>query len=115
ILLVHFADLLGDPFQEIQRIAEFLEIPASDEEVAAVVQQTSLMAMRSRAEQNAPQMANVWVDGPRSFFYKGTNGRWKAVLSGEELAMYERTSANVLAPACKTWLEQGCSAAAEPR
>ena len=71
--------------------------------------------MRSRAELNAPQMANVWVDGPRSFFYKGTNGRWEAVLNGEELAMYESTAANVLAPACKTWLEQGRSVVAEAR
>jgi len=109
ILLVHFADLLADAFQEIRRIADFLDIPAVDEQIAAIVQQTSLTAMRTRAEQNDPGIQDVWVNGARSFFYKGTNGRWKAVLSGEELAMYEHTAAKVLTQDCRTWLEQGRS------
>jgi len=110
ILLVHFADLLADAFQEIRHLAGFLDIPASDEQIAIIVQQTSLTAMRIRAEQNDPHMRDVWVNGAGSFFYKGTNGRWKAVLSDEELAMYEHTAAKVLTPACRTWLEQGRSA-----
>jgi len=36
ILLVHFADLLADAFQEIRRIADFLDIVASDEQIAAI-------------------------------------------------------------------------------
>jgi aryl sulfotransferase len=110
ILLVHFADLLAGAFQEIRRVADFLDIPASDEQIAATVQQTSLTAMRVRAEQSDSRMREVWVDGARTFFYKGTNGRWKEVLSGEELAMYERTAAKVLTQDCRTWLEQGRSA-----
>src|SRR5262245_28665335 len=111
ILLVHYADLLADPFHDIRRIAAFLDIPASDEQIAAVVEQTSITAMRARAEQADTRMPEVWVNGARSFFHKGTNGRWKAVLSGEELAMYERTAAKVLTPACRAWLECGRSAA----
>jgi aryl sulfotransferase len=107
ILLVHFADLLADTFQEIRRIADFLDIPATDKQIAAIVQQTSLAAMRTRAEQLDPHMQDIWVNGARSFFYKGTNGRWKEVLSDEELALYEHTAAKVLTPACRTWLEQG--------
>jgi aryl sulfotransferase len=110
ILFVHFADLLADAFLEIRRIGDFLDIPASDEQIAAIVRQTSLTAMRARAEETAPQMKDVWVDGARSFFYKGTNGRWEAVLSGEELAMYEHTAAKVLTPTCRSWLERGRSA-----
>lgn len=110
ILLVHFADLLAEPFQEIRRIAGYLDIPASDEQIASVVQQTSLTAMRARAEQHDVGMGHVWVNGPRSFFYKGTNGRWSEVLSGEELAMYDGTAAKVLTPECRAWLEQGRSA-----
>jgi aryl sulfotransferase len=52
-------------------------------------------------------MREVWVNGACSFFYKGTNGRWRDVLSGEELAMYEHTAAKVQTPSCRTWLEQG--------
>ena len=41
------------------------------------------------------------------FFYKGTNGRWREVLTAAELAMYEEKAAQVLTPACRAWLEQG--------
>ena len=109
ILLVHYADLLADTFQEIRRLADFLDIPASDEQIAAIVQETSLTAMRSRAEQIDSQMRNKWVNGAGTFFYKGTNGRWKEVLSNVELAMYEHTAAKVLTPACRTWLEHSTS------
>ena len=42
-----------------------------------------------------------------TFFHKGTNGRWRDVLSDEEVAMYEETAVKVLTPDCKEWLEQG--------
>jgi len=41
------------------------------------------------------------------FFYKGTNGRWRGVLTDDELAMYERTKSEVMTPDCARWLEQG--------
>src|SRR5438105_1013380 len=74
ILFVHFADLLSDAALEVRRIADFLDITASDEQITTIVERTTLVAMRTRAEQNAPQMGNLWVDGARSFFYRGTNG-----------------------------------------
>ena len=64
-------------------------------------------AGQSSAEQYDSQIRDVWVNGARSFFSKGTSGRWKAVLSEEELAMYEHAAAKALTPACRTWLEQG--------
>jgi aryl sulfotransferase len=66
--------------------------------------------MRSRAEQRDAGIESVFTGGARTFFYKGTNGRWKPVLSAEELAMYEYTAARLLTPACRAWLEHGRSA-----
>jgi aryl sulfotransferase len=105
ILFVHFADLLADTAGQTRRMADFLEIAANDEQIAHIAQQTSLTAMRTRAEKNDPGMRNVWVNGARSFFYKGTNGRWREVLTAEELAIYERTATAALTPDCKAWLE----------
>lgn len=110
ILLVHFADMLADTSGQIRRIADFLGIPASDEQISQIAQQTSLTAMRTRAEDQESSRSDglkVWVDGPRTFFYKGTNGRWKETLTEEELAMYDATAAKVLTPGCRAWLEQG--------
>ena len=114
ILWVHFADLLADTVGQIRRIAGYLDIAASDEQIAQIAQQTSLTAMRTRAEQEDPGLSHVFVDGPRSFFYKGTNGRWQGVLTEEELAMYEDKAAKVLTPDCRAWLEQGHIALAAP-
>ena len=44
---------------------------------------------------------------PSSFFHKGTNGRWRDVLTAEEVQMYEEKAAQVLTPDCRAWLEQG--------
>jgi aryl sulfotransferase len=112
ILLVHYADTLADPAEQIRRIASFLDIIVTDEQIERIVQQTNISAMRTRAEEKEPGLAKVWVDGARSFFFKGTNGRWKDVLTDEELAMYEDTASKVLTPDCRAWLEQGIVATA---
>jgi aryl sulfotransferase len=112
ILLVHFADLLANAPQQVRRIADFLDIVASDEQLVQIAQQTSLTAMRTRAEEKDARMAKTWVDGARSFFYKGTNGRWRDVLTDEELAQYEEKASKVLTLDCRAWLEQGQAALA---
>ena len=106
ILLVHFADMLAHTEGEIRRIADFLTIPATDEQISQVAQATTLTAMRTRAEQNNPGMAHIFTGGARAFFYKGTNGRWRDVLTADELAQYEATAAAVLSPDCRVWLER---------
>jgi aryl sulfotransferase len=107
ILLVHFADLLADTACEIRRIADYLEIVASNEQIEQIVTLTNINAMRSRAEEHNYGHLQQFVDGAHSFYYKGTNGRWKDVLTEQELAMYEDTATKVLTPDCRAWLEQG--------
>jgi aryl sulfotransferase len=112
ILMLHYADMLADPPGESRHIADFLGITISDEALAQVVDKTSLSAMRERAvavdaEEDEPQ---TFRGGSNTFFYKGTNGRWRSVLTEAELAMYERTRDRVLTPDCARWLEQGKAA-----
>ena len=68
---------------------------------------TTLDTMRATAERLNPNMTDFWKEGAKTFFFKGTNGRWKDVLSAEELALYEQKAAQVLTPDCRAWLEQG--------
>ena len=49
----------------------------------------------------------VWHGGAQTFIHKGTNGRWKDVLTTEELAQYEAAMAKTLPPDCARWLENG--------
>lgn len=110
ILFVHYNDLLADLAGEIRGIANFLHIPLAEEAVPALLQAVSLETMRDRAtsaEKLDPNKPQVWKEGAKTFFFKGTNGRWKAVLSAAELALYDEKATKLLSPDCRAWLEQG--------
>ena len=107
ILFVHFNDLLSDIEGEIRRVAHFLDIAISDKSTAAIAQEVSLSTMRKNAEREDPDRWDIWKDGAKTFFFRGTNGRWKGVLSPEEIALYETTASKVLTSDCARWLEQG--------
>jgi aryl sulfotransferase len=106
ILFVHYNDLLTALPSEIQRIATFLDIALSDEMLGAIVPDVSLASLR-RAAASDGLLTWVFKDGAQTFFFKGTNGRWRGQLSDEELAMYDETATRVLTPECRAWLEQG--------
>jgi aryl sulfotransferase len=109
ILLLHYADMLADPTGEIRRIAAFLDIEIDDREIADVIAETNLAAMRRRAlaADETRDLPLSFRQGARTFFNQGVNGRWQGVLSEEELALYEQTRERVLSPDCARWLEEG--------
>jgi aryl sulfotransferase len=107
ILFVHYNDMLSDLKGEIHRVAEFLNIALSDEEIADLARATSFSAMKQIADRVAPSAGMPWKGGAQTFMFKGTNGRWKEILSAEELALYNAAVARVLTPDCALWLEQG--------
>lgn len=111
ILFVHFADLLADPAAEISRVAAHLGLSLSEDEVRAVVMATSFAALRENAASSGPvpvEGANmIWTEGLKTFFFKGTNGRWRDVLSPVELRMYEKAKRRVLTPDCAAFTELG--------
>jgi aryl sulfotransferase len=107
VLFVHYADLKADLPGQIERLAAFAGFDLSPAEVAAVGQASSLEAMRDGAVAAGDPLAGFFRDGARGFFYKGTNERWRSVLTEDELALYETARNRVLAPDCARWLEHG--------
>jgi aryl sulfotransferase len=114
ILFVHFADLLADLPGEIARVAEFLDIPLEATRQAEIARAVSFDAIRRDAAAAAPlpveRAETIWRKGLDTFFFKGTNGRWRGVLTPAELALYEAAKARCLAPDCAAYLEAGRSA-----
>jgi aryl sulfotransferase len=102
---VHYNDLKTNLARELHLLADFLEIPLPESAVLDILQATTLDAMRHNAERLNPTMTDFWKEGAKTFFFKGTNGRWKDVLSAEELVRYEETVGRVLTPDCRAWLE----------
>lgn len=109
VTLVHYADLLADPVAEIRRVADRVGIEADDATVAAVAEQTSFSTMRDRELRQDPpgdDSTEFFSGGMGTFMNKGTNGRWRDVLSRDDLALYEER-VRQLDPQLRAWLEGG--------
>jgi aryl sulfotransferase len=104
ILLVHFSDLLADLEHEIRRIADYLEIKLPDALLAEIAQAVTFTNVKQKAQQILPNSS--FIGGAQTFIYKGTNGRWRNVLSDDDLELYEAAAARELSPACAQWLER---------
>ncbi|PCD33632.1 hypothetical protein AU210_009852 [Fusarium oxysporum f. sp. radicis-cucumerinum] len=109
LLLVHFNDLKADLEGGIKRIAKFLEIPDMPEDkFKDVVEHSTFDWMKEHAELAAPPQAEVaWENGAKDFVYKGTNSRWKDVLSEENCKAYEERATKELGEECANWLQHG--------
>jgi aryl sulfotransferase len=63
--------------------------------------------MKKHGDELMPQTKMILNGGSSSFFHKGTNGRWRDVLSTEELRLYDAAADRELTPECRRWLESG--------
>jgi aryl sulfotransferase len=114
VLFVHFNDLKADLGGEMRRIAAFLEIDVPDAAWPAVVERCTFESMRERGPEIGP-FEVAFEGGAKSFLFKGTNGRWRDVLTADELEAYAKRVAAVLEPDAAAWLEHGRRAVALPR
>lgn len=108
VLLVHFNNLKADMPGEVRRIAAFLGIEIKDAAWPHILEHSSFTWMREAAG-TAPRMMvhDIIEDGLSAFVHKGTNGRWKDVLSPEEVALADRLAAEHLPLDCAHWLKTG--------
>ena len=104
--LVHFADLKADLRGEIEKIAAFLEIEVAPELWPAILEHCSIDYMRMVASRNE-RAKTVFKNGGATFINKGTNGRWRDVLTADDIARYEAEVARHLTPECAEWLATG--------
>jgi aryl sulfotransferase len=114
ILFVHFNDLLADLAGEIGRVAAHLAIPVGRAEAGRLAGGLDFAAIKRNAERAAPmpaeRAARIFAGGLESFFFKGTNGRWRDVLGPDELAMLERAKPRAMTPDCAAFMERGRAA-----
>jgi aryl sulfotransferase len=107
VLLVHFENLKKDMPGEIRRIAEFIDIPIDESNWSSILKHCSFDYMKKNASKSAPAGGIFWDGGAQSFINKGTNGRWRDVLSAKDIASYESRVGKELGLQCAEWLETG--------
>lgn len=107
VKLLHFNDLKRDLPVSISYVAELLDIPIEEESFPKIVEHCSFDWMKAHASHVTPGGGVGWEDGGASFIHKGTNGRWRDVLTEEDCAEYEARALAELGPSCARWLATG--------
>ena len=103
--MLHFADLKRDMEGEIRRIAAFLEITPKNWD--AILEHCSFDYMKKNAAKSAPLGGALWEGGAETFINKGTNGRWKGMLTPADVEAYKTRAIKELGPECAAWLAGG--------
>ena len=106
VLLVHFNNLKANMDREIRRIARFLGVKIDRRTWPQILERCSFDYMQNEAKKNE-LLENFFSGGGGTFIHKGTNGRWKDVLTAAEIARCDDVAARYLTPDCARWLKTG--------
>ena len=107
LMLLHFSELKADMPAQIRRIAAFLEIPIDESKFDAIVEHCTFDYMKRHAVKSVPLGGAFWDGGAQTFIHQGKNGRWRDLLTDEDIQVYERRAAEELGPECAAWLASG--------
>ena len=69
----------------------------------ALVEKSGFEAMRREALEN-DMFALTFEGGANRFFFKGANGRWRDVLTADELREHDQAVRRALTPDCAAWV-----------
>ena len=92
---------------QVRKIAAFLDIPIDESKWADIVKHCSFDYMKENASLSTPLGGIFWEGGSKTFINKGTNGRWRDVLSKEESEKYEKLAVEKLGENFANWLATG--------
>jgi aryl sulfotransferase len=116
IIFLHYDDMSDDLEGEAARLANFLGIERSPDEISALVSRARFDAMRAEADDLAPgsKVVGRWKSNA-DFFRKGRRGEWREVYSPETQALYIAATRARFDHTMLDWLENGRSATGDPR
>jgi len=106
VMLLHFSELKHDLPGGIRRIADFLEIEIDEAAFPQILERCTFDYMKRNADKAAPMGGRAWSGGAKTFINKGTNGRWRDVLSQEQIDRYDSMATRELGAPCAAWLGQ---------
>jgi aryl sulfotransferase len=107
LMLLHFEELRADLPRQMRRIAAHLNIPIDEARFPTMVEHCSFTWMKANATKSTPLGGAIWDGGAETFINKGTNGRWRDVLTPGDVDRYEATAREKLGEECALWLATG--------
>jgi aryl sulfotransferase len=107
LLLVHFDALKRNTIGELSRIAAFLDVPVPAQRWTAILEHCGIDYMKANAPGDATADTAFWGGGAATFMHQGRNGRWRDVLSAEDVRHYDDVALRELGYDCMHWLKDG--------
>jgi aryl sulfotransferase len=107
ILFVHYGDLRADLDGAMRRIADYLRITVPAARWPHVVDACTFETVKRNPEKVVGELDHMFAGGAQTFIHKGTNGRWRDVLTDTDLALYAQAMQRTLSGDCARWLEHG--------
>ena len=107
VMFVHFANLKKDLPGEMKRIAKFLAVDVEENRWPVLTEHCSFDYMKAHAAMSAPLGGQLWDGGAETFINKGTNGRWRDLLTADDSKAYEERARKELGGDCAHWLATG--------
>jgi aryl sulfotransferase len=98
--------LPADLADVVWRFAAFLDIAIEARALPAILEHCSLDYMRNAASKSG-YIDRAFRQGTMTLFHKGANGRWKDIMSREDIARCDAVAASPLPPDCAHWLKSG--------
>ncbi|MBX7484118.1 sulfotransferase domain-containing protein [Qipengyuania qiaonensis] len=114
VLMVHYNDLKADRAGEMRRIADFIGVEIDEALWSEMVEAAGFEAMKAGGEAMLPNVAEAFEGGAQRFINKGTNDRWKGVLTKQDLADYEALLGREATPDLAEWMTNGRLEAGDP-
>jgi len=107
LMMLHFDDLKSDLPGTMRRIARFLGIAVEERHWPAILEHCSFDYMKAHATKSVPLGGACWDGGAQTFVHKGTNGRWREVLTAEDIRRYHERALHELGAECAYWMATG--------
>jgi aryl sulfotransferase len=107
VLLVHFNALKHDMPGEMRRVADFLEIEVAPQRWPTLIEHCTFDYMKKNASKLSGMLDEVFRGGGATFIHRGTNDRWRNLLSQADIDKYEAAARSHLGADCARWLESG--------
>lgn len=93
---------------EIRHVAEFLDMEIADDDVwSAILEHCWCEFMQENSSKLTSILDDSFKGGGKDFVHKGTNGRWRDVLTAEDIPKYENVANENLTVECGHWLASG--------
>jgi aryl sulfotransferase len=105
VAFFHYDDLLADLDGQMRRVADVLGIEIDPSRWSEQVERCTFAGMKA-ASGTIADFDSHFVGGADSFLYRGTNQRWRGVLTADELSAFEDACARWLPSDAVSWVQR---------